>query len=696
MVIKRSDFTAFLKKRENWLIPGFCCLLLFLGIGMAWDYYFDLNDDVLIRDILSGVYTGEPEALTAQLLWPLSALLAGLYRVLPGVPVFGAFLWLCQAGSLFLILKRSLDAVSGWAAPGGVEMIPGGDRKPEPVGKPRFPARAAGTFSMCETLKKLCLNLLETLLIAACLLYHLVFVQYTVTAGLLAAAAIFTFLTVKEREGERAAAFWLRCLPAALLFWIAFCLRSEMGLLLLPLAGVAGIWKWAARRPVFTGRNAASFVGLFALILAGLLGCFGADRLACSDPEWQEFEDLFDARTQVYDFYDASLRSFEKNREFYEKLGLTETQCELLVNYNYGADDAIDAQVMEQIAAYGEETRGTFAHSLSEGVWLYVQRLMNNRSIVPDDQLPWLFLEGGSAALLLAAALVRWGAARKQKRQEREIGNERERKERKAFPKGSGILWKLLLLGAVRSGLWMYLILRERVPERISHPLYFCELVMLAWLLLDAVCGMREASARQDASEEQKVPEKQKAPEEQPVSRKQPVSLQTSVSWPEGLSARIIRIAAMVLSLAAVAVWLPREVERTGAEYARREQVNAVNLAALSRYRQENLYLADVMSTVDFSEKLFTEKIRPGNYDLLGGWMCKSPHSVKKLAAFGYESMGQAVLSGENIRFVGEADTDWSWLPGLLAEHGTDGQLVLEEEITAEGRSLYIWRLERS
>ena len=55
MVIKRSDFTAFLKKRENWLIPGFCCLLLFLGIGMAWDYYFDLNDDVLIRDILSGV-----------------------------------------------------------------------------------------------------------------------------------------------------------------------------------------------------------------------------------------------------------------------------------------------------------------------------------------------------------------------------------------------------------------------------------------------------------------------------------------------------------------------------------------------------------------------------------------------------------------------------------------------------------------
>ena len=653
MVIKRSDFTAFLKKRENWLIPGFCCLLLFLGIGMAWDYYFDLNDDVLIRDILSGVYTGESEALTAQLLWPLSALLAGLYRVLPGVPVFGAFLWLCQAGSIFLILKRSLDAVSGSAAPSKI--------------------RAAGTSSVGGSLKKLCLSLLETLLIAACLLYHLVFVQYTVTAGLLATAAIFTFLTVRERESERAVTFWLRCLPAALLFWLAFCLRSEMGLLLLPLAGVGGIWKWAARAmrgPVFTGRNAASFLGLFGLILAGVLACFGADRLACSDPEWQEFEALFDARTQVYDFYDASLRSFEENREFYEALGLTEAQCELLVNYNYGADDAIDAQVMERIAAYGRETRGTFAHSLAEGIWLYVQRLKNNRSIVPDDQLPWLALEGGLAALLLAAAFVRWRAARKQKRQERDGGNEREWKDRKAFPKESGILWKLLLLGAVRSGLWMYLILRERVPERISHPLYFCELVMLAWLFLDTVCGMRQISGQQSSG--------------------------WQTSGPEGLPVRVIRIAALVLSLAAVVIWLPQEAERTDAEYARREQGNAVNLAALSRYRQENLYLADVMSTVDFSEKLFTEKIRPGNYDLLGGWMCKSPHSEKKLAAFGYESMGQAVLSGENVRFVGEADTDWSWLTELLAEHGGNGELVLEEEITAEGRSLYIWRLERN
>ena len=272
MDAKRRKCAGFLKKREDWLIPGFCCLILFLAAGLAWDYYYDLNDDVLIRDILSGVYTGEPEALTAQLLWPLGALLAGLYRLLPGLPVFGAFLWLCQAGSVFLILRRSLLWLEA-RADGETPALSGQDGAGCPP---------------CPVWKKLLLCFLETLTAAVCLLYHLVFVQYTVTAGLLAAAAVFYFLTVPRNlaasgKEESAVSFWLRCLPAALLFWLAFCLRSEMGLLLLPLAGVAGIWKWSDCRPVFTKKKIAAFAGFFGWIVAGLLVCLGADRLACSD-----------------------------------------------------------------------------------------------------------------------------------------------------------------------------------------------------------------------------------------------------------------------------------------------------------------------------------------------------------------------------------------------------------------------------
>ncbi len=713
MDVKRRKCAGFLKKGEDWLIPGFCCLILFLAAGLAWDYYYDLNDDVLIRDILSGVYTGEPEALTAQLLWPLGALLAGLYRLLPGLPVFGAFLWLCQAGSVFLILRRSLlwlEARAGGKTPAfsgqdGAEM-------------PAFSGQDGEDCPSCPVWKKLLLCSAETLLAAVCLLYHLVFVQYTVTAGLLAAAAVFYFLTVprnpavSEKE-ESVVSFWLRCLPAALLFWLAFCLRSEMGLLLLPLACVAGIWKWSDCRPVFTKEKIASFAGFFGWIAAGLLVCLGADRLACSDPGWREFERLFDARTEVYDFYDAGLRSWEDNRDFYEALGLSQEQCELLSNYNFGADDAIDASVMEQAAAYGRNTQGAFAHSLSEGVWLYAQRLRNNRAIVPDDQLPWLLPEAGLAALLLAAAAGEWiGRLRRRKGGVGQTGTS----DAAAGSRGgsscrrTGIFWKLLLLGAVRSGLWMYLILRERVPERISHPLYFCELILLGWLLLDAMAGGFRAGAGSPlAGMESPLAgtERPLAGTERPLAGTGRLCAVTSAAagrpsavlpTENGRLSRALPAAAALFCLAAGICFLPGQAERTQAESLRRQQVNAVNLAALSYYEEhgELLYLADVMSTVDFSEKLFSEKSRPGNYDLLGGWLCKSPHSEKKLAVFGYESMGQAVSEGENVRFAGEPETDWSWLTALLAEQGKNAVLTLEEEITAEGRSLYIWRLERN
>ena len=699
MDAKRRKCAGFLKKGEDWLIPGFCCLILFLAAGLAWDYYYDLNDDVLIRDILSGVYTGEPEALTAQLLWPLGALLAGLYRLLPGLPVFGAFLWLCQAGSVFLILRRSLLWLEA-RADGETPALSGQDGAGCPP---------------CPVWKKLLLCFLETLTAAVCLLYHLVFVQYTVTAGLLAAAAVFYFLTVPRNlavprnpavsgKEEGAVSFWLRCLPAALLFWLAFCLRSEMGLLLLPLAGVAGIWKWSDCRPVFTKKKIAAFAGFFGWIAAGLLVCLGADRLACSDPGWRAFERLFDARTEVYDFYSAGLRSWEDNRDFYEALGLSREQCELLSNYNYGADDAIDASVMEQVAAYGRKTQGAFAHSLSEGLWLYIQRLRNNRAIVPDDQLPWLLPEAGLAALLLAAAAGEWiGRLRWRKGGVGHRGTSDAAAGRREGSSGrrTGILWKLLLLGAVRSGLWMYLILRERVPERISHPLYFCELILLGWLLLDAMAdGFRAGagsplagmeSPRAGAGSPQAVTESPRA-----VTSAAAGSPRAVLPAAAGRLSMALPAAAALFCLAAGICFLPGQAERTREESLRRQQGNAVNLAALSYYEEhgELLYLADVMSTVDFSEKLFSEKSRPGNYDLLGGWLCKSPHSEKKLAAFGYESMGQAVSEGKNVRFVGEPETDWSWLTGLLAEQGRSAVLTPEEEITAEGRSLYIWRLE--
>ena len=79
---------------------------MFAVFVTGWDFYYDLNDDVLIKDILSGVYSGSPSGYTMQLLYPLGFVLSVLYRGL-SVPVFGVFLILCQLGAVWTVGYQS-------------------------------------------------------------------------------------------------------------------------------------------------------------------------------------------------------------------------------------------------------------------------------------------------------------------------------------------------------------------------------------------------------------------------------------------------------------------------------------------------------------------------------------------------------------------------------------------------------------
>ena len=45
----------------NFIASAALTLLVILAAAFFGDLYFDLNDDVLMKDILSGAYTGVPE-----------------------------------------------------------------------------------------------------------------------------------------------------------------------------------------------------------------------------------------------------------------------------------------------------------------------------------------------------------------------------------------------------------------------------------------------------------------------------------------------------------------------------------------------------------------------------------------------------------------------------------------------------------
>lgn len=144
MVLKKA-----LKKNENWIWTALLLFAIAVFTGLRYDYYYDLNDDVLMKDILSGAYTGTPEGHNIQMLWPVSAFISLFYKISRGLPWYGIFLCVCHYGSLGLIVHRSLGF-----------------------------CRKRGT--------KLFLLLTEGLLIMGLFLNHLVCAQYTVTCTLLA------------------------------------------------------------------------------------------------------------------------------------------------------------------------------------------------------------------------------------------------------------------------------------------------------------------------------------------------------------------------------------------------------------------------------------------------------------------------------------------------------------------------------
>ncbi len=608
---------TFCRRYQNWILTGLFLLLLLVFVGVRYDYYFDLNDDVLMKDILAGVYTGAPESRNIQMRWPISALISLLYRIAGTLPWYGIFLCLCHYGSIALIAHRSL--------------------------------------LFCEKLwgKALLLSA-EGILAAGLLLPHLVSAQYTVTSALLASTAAFLFLTTDRSagakgegasEGERGGAlvktFIRSNIPAVLLVILAFLVRPWMLLLQLPLICAAGVIKWGSEERIFTRDNWIKYLTVIGMILAGLALGQISHRIAYGSGSWQSFLEYFNNRTELYDF--QVLPEYEEHREFFDEIGLSEGQWMLLDNYNFGLDERIDQDLLGNVADYAAAERSggaSFVGRLRESLGQYYRRLFYPPSHNESD-FPWSFLLLVSYLAAFATALP---------------GG-----ERKFLVRFWQILWKLGFLFLVRTVLWIWLIQRGRVPVRISHSMYLTELCILAALLFEHCRALRRR-------EEAKA---------------------YSLAAPLVLGTLYALLGALIFPSAV------RQADLDTAGKAR-ENVRYEQLYAFLG-RQENkgnFYLIDVYSSVGYTEKMF-EKVDNSldNYDIMGGWACKSPLWRKKLSLFGIEDPAKALIEREDVYYVQEAGADMSWLGRYYEEMGVK---ISAERAEAVGDAFEIYRLRRA
>lgn len=533
--------------KDRVLMVVLATIVMVAGLSGIFDFYYDLNDDTVIKDIISGAYTGEPSGYSVQMLYPLSWLLALCYRAIPGVAWYGLFLCLCQFGSITFIAYR----VSGFVK-----------------------KRIWQVVTVVAIL----------LLYLSLLIRELVIVQYSVTSGICMTTAIFLYLTNEKAETIKET---LRINAVAIaLVVVSFMIRTEMCLMLFPFLLLAGLSRWSEERPMWTVQTMGKYFSVLGMALLCMGMVLGIDKFAYSQGEWSEYRDFFDARTKLYDFY--GIPSYEENQVFYERIGLSRESYTLLENYNFALDADIDAEMLGQIVEYQEKlakTENNQLHvtggvlvtkkSLKEGIWLYKEHLVQVKDGI------WGYLIAVCYMLCVISGM-------------RNLKN--------------GLSWKIALLLVIRSILWIYLLMVDRMLSRITVPLLLGEVCVLLGMFVHTVLQQNEVNQNDKMQQEHALFGKMQC---------------------TGAVGLIV-----LCGVAAGMVNLPKALE----EYRERERINPRWEALLSyaREHRDGFYYVDVYSStsyqgIPYAEKVFIDVDNSyRNWDLCGGWLAKSPLAERK------------------------------------------------------------------
>ncbi len=619
------------KKYGNCILTLFGVAVNVLLMGICFDFYYDLNDDTMMLDIMSGAYSGTPDGHNMQTLYPLGALIAFCYRMCDKIPWYGLFLLLCQFGCFYLAGVR-LCALTARTS----------------QGIPRFLSLAsllrsgeeAGGNRNSGWMRKCFVLLVLSFFMWGCCLSHLVHIQYTVTSAMLSATAVFLFLTSPEAPGWPAGRFVFWQIPSIMLAVLAYQLRSEMLLLTLPFIGLAGLYRLTGEKKIFVKENLIKYGGVLGSILAGMLLSSGIDHVAYGSAEWKDFVAFFEARTIVYDFYPELIQE-DRYEEALTQLGVTPVQQTLLRNYNYGLDDTIDTRLLATAADYAADVLRNakdWGMIARKQLYRYYHRTFRGGDAPYSTLLLWMY------GVVFAAGIydcVRNG--KQTKAGLREAGGIRR----------FDLLWQVVLLIAMRSAVWMFILLRERDPERITHSLYLVEYALLVGMMIRMPGRVQLEECRHS---------QQRADDA------------VLACGSTGMIQRIVAGAAAVFFVLLLINGVVAGVPALQAEQRRRAQVNE-NWYAIDAYckeHRENFYFEDVYSTVAFSRLIFDGTgCDYANYDILGGWMCGSPLYREKIGQYGIESVKWALLEqGQVYLIVSDQEVQeqgWEWIENFYA-----------------------------
>ncbi len=564
-------------------------------LACLFDFRYAMNDDVFIHDIISGAYSGMSDIHNIQIIILLNMVFALLYRICSLVPWFGIFMVSVQFCALYGIAV-SLDS------------------------RMKFRAVWRNLFFAAVNL-----------LLTGLMLQELVIIQYTYTAALLMASATLRLYCWENRE-VTSGRFLLCHFGIFFQYLLAFCLRTEVFLFLLPFSIALALISYHKRNGLhIVGRELKKGILFWGALLICVLGLYAVDHAGYASQDWAAYRKTFDYRTQLYDF--LRLPGYKENRDFYEEAGISEVQYELLKNYNFSMDEDITGDTLQKVVDYANEKRiekyqgveklymKFFTFPLQEGIWSYTHRVLFD-PIVSGGDYPWNFV---CAALYLTM-----------------IGLT-------CLTKRWHNIFYLFLLVFVRSGLWMYIILKQRTPVRVTHGLFITEIVCLLALMFEEVSLLEKKHALQK---------------------------------PGRLIAGLAAVFFCGAGIVAVNSWVgfPKEYRDTVAANEEWQE-----LLDYFKERKDCFYLMDVYSTVNYSEPVFGKAWEgPENHDICGGWLAKSPLCIEKYEKFGFAAPREGLIEKDNVFFVAQKDSDLEWLLALYGEQGIRAEAEYLERVAGQ------------
>lgn len=247
------------------IIVGVC--VYFYIISKLCEPIFSTCDDAIFRDIISGNYTGQPDAHAIFVAYPLSFIISRLYMVNGSIEWYG-LIW-----SLLVIISACLVLTV-----------------------------------LSQILNSRVTKVLFGGFVLVCIFTPIFLVQqFTVLAGVLCGTATFLVLLDKKYV-------------PVILFIIAYNVRKEVFYIAIPIVCFFIIWLNYKRLLNKEYKKALFNIGYYILVLTMISGIgMGCQKIAYSSNQWKDYKKNDTARFKLYDYYDLDSK---RNQSIIESLKL--------------------------------------------------------------------------------------------------------------------------------------------------------------------------------------------------------------------------------------------------------------------------------------------------------------------------------------------------------------------------------------